>query len=253
MLPAWDSKFELKPGVWVFVPTKQSVDDGRAIKLAVSQLWSPPKNYFHLRAGGHVKALESHLDNSIFVHLDIKNFFGSINKTRVTRCLKGLFSYVDARAIANASTVIHPSDKNLILPFGFVQSPILASLCLAKSALGRCIRLLPKKHPGLVISVYVDDIILSCNDEATLRSAITEIRQAATRSAFELNAAKEEGPAPKITAFNIELSNTCLEVNPERFAQFVLAFSQSSNSFERNGIHSYVNSLNPTQANALGP
>jgi hypothetical protein len=252
MLPTWESKFELKQGTWVFVPTEESVKDGKAIKLAVNKCWRPPRNYFHLRAGGHVKALESHLNNSVFVHLDIQNFFGSINKTRVTRCLKGLFSYEDARAIANKSTVIHPEEKNLILPFGFVQSPILASLCLANSALGRCFHGLSKKYAGLIASVYVDDIILSCNNEATLEEATAELKQCAERSRFKLNPKKEEGPAAKITAFNIALSNLSLEIEPERYMEFVAAFGESDNLSQRKGIRSYVNSVNPVQAENLG-
>jgi hypothetical protein len=248
MLPTWASKFELKPGTWVFVPTAQSVDDGKAIKHAINKRWHPPQNYFHLRTGGHVKALESHLNNSVFVHLDIQNFFGSISKSRVTRCLKGLFSYAEARAIANISTVIHPDDKNLILPFGFVQSPILASLCLANSALGKCLHGLPKRFAGLVVSVYVDDIILSCTNEASLKESISELKKCAEKSGFMLNPKKEEGPAPKITAFNIELSNQLLEVELERYRKFVSAFNESDNDFQRDGIRSYVNSVNPTQA-----
>ncbi|NMM27508.1 MAG: hypothetical protein HHJ12_09550 [Glaciimonas sp.] len=253
MLPIWRSKFELKPGTWVFVPTEQSIKDGKVIKLAINKFWKPPKNYFHLRAGGHIKALESHLNSSNFVHLDIQNFFGSINKTRVTRCLKGLFSYADARAMANISTVINPGEKNLILPFGFVQSPILASLCLSKSALGRCIHELPKKYPDLLVSVYVDDIILSANDEANLQKAMLEVKQCAKRSGFDLNATKEEGPAPKITAFNIELTKLSLEIEPARYAEFISAFAESVNLFQREGIRSYINSVNPGQAVKLMP
>ncbi len=200
-----------------------------------------------------MEALKSHLNSSSFVHLDIQNFFGSINKTRVTRCLKGLFSYVEARAIANASTVIHPDEQKLILPFGFVQSPILASLCLAKSALGRCIHELPTKYGDLVVSVYVDDIILSCNDEANLHLATAEVKQCAKRSGFELNPKKEEGPAQKITAFNIELSSLSLEVEPARYAEFFFAFAESTSLSQREGIQGYINTVNLLQAESLGP
>lgn len=253
MLPTWDSKFELKPGTWVFVPTKASVTDGNLIKDVINRSWTPPNNYCHLHAGGHIKALKSHLNNSVFAHLDIQDFFGSINKTRVTRCLKGLFSYANARTIASLSTVVHPDTKKIILPFGFVQSPILASLCLAKSALGSCMRELPKRYTDLVVSVYVDDIILSCNDEATLNQATTEVKQCAKRSGFALNLKKEEGPAPKITAFNIEISNLSLEVTPTRYAEFVSAFTESTIFAQREGIRNYVNSVNLAQAGKLGP
>jgi hypothetical protein len=251
MLPPWESKFELKPGKWVFVPTLESIKDGKDIKLEVNKRWNPPRNYFHLRSGGHIKALESHLDNSVFVHLDIQNFFGSINKTRVTRCLKGLFSYKDARSIACKSTVIHPDEKNFILPFGFVQSPILGSLCLANSALGSCLNSLQKKYTGLIASVYVDDITLSSKNEASLLDATEELKQYAERSKFKLNQKKEEGPAVKITAFNIELSNRSLEIEPKRYREFMDAFAKSTNPSQQEGIRSYVNSINPIQARNL--
>ncbi len=189
----------------------------------------------------------------MFVHLDIRDFFGTINKSRITRCLKGLFSYADAREIANVSTVIHPDKKRLILPFGFVQSPILASLCLAKSALGGCIRALPKKYAGLVTTVYVDDIILSCDDEAKLQQATGELKQCASKSGFELNSEKEEGPAPKITAFNIELSSLSLVIEGARYAKFLTAFAESHSQSKREGIRSYVNSVSPKQAEKFLP
>jgi hypothetical protein len=121
----WDTRFQLKPGTWVFVPTLESVQNGKEIKQAIGRVWLPPTNYYHLRSGGHVKALEAHLHNAIFAHLDIRDFFGSINKTRVTRCVKDLFGYPEGRRIANLSTVVHPDSRRMILPFGFVQSPIL--------------------------------------------------------------------------------------------------------------------------------
>ncbi|MBB3213247.1 hypothetical protein FHW67_002536 [Herbaspirillum sp. Sphag1AN] len=248
MLPTWESKFELKPGVWVFVPTRESVEEGNIVKGALSDRWKPPKNYFHLRSGGHVKALELHRNNTVFVHLDIQDFFGSIGKSRVTRNLKGFFSYEEARAIATKSTVTHPDSGSLILPFGFVQSPILASLCLAKSALGLHLQALPQKYAGLAVSVYVDDIILSSHYEADLVSATAELKEISARSRFILNPNKEQGPAHRITAFNVVLSNLQLEIEQNRYDRFVAAFNNSENGSQREGIFSYVASINMAQA-----
>lgn len=250
MLPLWDTKFELKPDTWVFVPTLDTAKAGKEIKRAVERVWKPPTNYFHLKAGGHVKALQAHLPNVVFAHLDIQNFFGSINKSRVTRCLKEFFGYEEARRMANISTVMHPTTKQWILPFGFVQSPILASLCLRKSSLGICIDKLTKKY-GVEASVYVDDIILSCNDENALRKAMAELKLAAERANFDLNAKKEEGPSPTITAFNVQLSHLSLQVEPDRFAEFVASFNGTENECVRNGIRGYLNSINPRQVALL--
>lgn len=116
--PRWISKFELKPGSWVYVPTDESVEYGDALKQTLEEKWHPPKIYYHLRDGGHVKALESHIECHYFVHLDISNFFGCINRSRVTRCLKSYWSYSEAREIAINSTVRDPSSrlKKYILP-----------------------------------------------------------------------------------------------------------------------------------------
>lgn len=244
MTPAWSSKFELKPGTWVFVPTEASIKTGRELKLELEQKWHAPEFFFHLRAGGHVKALQAHLGNTSFARLDIKNFFGSINKTRVTRCLKSIFPYSKARELANISTVLHPVEGNPILPFGFVQSPILASLCLHRSALGQYLQTLSKRK-DIVISVYVDDIILSANSEHVLTVALAEIKSRAARSGFILNVDKESPPAPQVTAFNIELSNASMTIEPGRWAQFVDSFREAVNENVRLGIHTYVASVNP--------
>jgi len=39
MHPKWSSKFELKPGKWIFVPTAETVIEGRKIKLAIKKKW----------------------------------------------------------------------------------------------------------------------------------------------------------------------------------------------------------------------
>ena len=87
MNPKWSSKFELKPGKWVFVPTPEAVTTGKKIKKTIEKCWRPPAYFFHLRVGGHVEALRSHLNHDNFLRVDIKDFFGSISRTRVTRCL----------------------------------------------------------------------------------------------------------------------------------------------------------------------
>lgn len=246
----WDTRFELKPGTWVFVPTVESVQIGKEIKQAIERVWLPPTYYYHLRSGGHVKALEAHLHNAYFARLDIRDFFGSINKTRITRCVKDLFGYPEGRRIANLSTVIHPGTRRMILPFGFVQSPILASLCLYKSALGNFLDGLWDAF-GVVVTVYVDDLILSCNDQTALRDVITEIKRKADRSGFMFNPDKEAGPDQMVTAFNVRLSHQSLEIEPHRFAEIVEAFRETDSERVRDGIRGYVNSVNPSQATLL--
>jgi hypothetical protein len=246
----WDTRFELKPGTWVFVPTEEARELGYTIKELVEARWRPPKNYFHLTNGGHVRAIGAHVHNTTFAHLDIQDFFGHVNASRVTRWLTPLLGYRKAREFAKASTVAHPGHGGTMIPFGFVQSPILASLCLFHSALGRCLGQLPRQL-GIVVSVYVDDIILSAADPTVLKHAVKLVDEAATRSGLPIHPEKREGPAPKITAFNIALAHQSLRIEDERWNSFLSDFQASENESVRRGIQSYVRSVNIDQANNL--
>ncbi|WP_257292862.1 hypothetical protein [Endozoicomonas sp. ONNA1] len=90
--------------------------------------------------------MRSHTSGQFFVHLDIRQFFSSINRSRITRSLKPRIGYERAREIAIASTVPAPNTDGsaYILPYGFVQSPILASICLRYSKLGTVLHELSK-------------------------------------------------------------------------------------------------------------
>jgi len=165
MTSRWTHKFELKPNSWVFVPSEFSVQEGQNIKEQIENKWQPSAAYYHLKAGGHVAALKSHIKNTYFLRLDIENFFGSINRSRITRTLKPYFGYETAREIAINSTVVIPdsSPKKYMLPFGFIQSPILASICLEKSSLGKfCNTLLGKS--GVTVTIYMENEFLSAYD-----------------------------------------------------------------------------------------
>lgn len=251
MSAKWVSKFQIKPGRWVFVPTQETKVEGRKIKESIEDCWSPPPYYYHLRSGGHVEALRTHLGRSHFLNIDIQDFFGSINASRVTRCLKAYFSYAPARNMAKASTVYHPLQKGrTILPFGFVQSQIIAALCLEQSALGKQLSLL-EKNKHLSLSVYVDDIIVSCDSADLSTEVLAALKASADKAKFTLNDKKEQGPAPSVTAFNIILGTSSMEIDEARLAQFAEVYSQSTNQSQRAGILAYVNSINSNQKAAL--
>lgn len=247
MHPKWVHKFELKPGKWVYHPSPDAISTGIEIKKSVSEKWTAPRNYFHLRPGGHVEALRYHLGSSFFLHLDIKDFFGSVNRSRITRCLKPRFGYKRAREMANSSTVQHPKIKGrYILPYGFVQSSLLASLAFCESALGRYIQEI-ERESALLVSVYVDDIVVSGSDPAALERVKVEISSIAERSKFQFNELKSEGPSSKISAFNIELTNSILRIQDERLHEFRRVFFNTKNSHQKNGINSYIWSVNSSQ------
>ena len=251
MNPKWTSRFELKPGRWVFVPTPEAAAAGKKIKKQVESVWNAPQYYFHLQAGGHVAALRSHLTHTNFIHVDIEDFFGSVNRTRITRCLKPRVGYAKAREWANASTVAHPNDKSrFIIPYGFVQSQIVAALCLSESALGVC---LDKIHntSGVVVSVYVDDIIASTDDPTLCSKLFGELEVAASRARFAFNPNKQQGPGTSVTAFNIALSKDQLLIEADRLTAFSAALAQAKSEPQRQGILSYINSINPAQSSAV--
>jgi len=160
-------------------------------------------------------------------------------------------SYLAARDWTKSSTVIAPNGKKrYIVPFGFVQSQILAALCLHESALGICLQKL-NKQIDLKISVYVDDIIVSSDNEDACAQALSLLITAADRAKFKLSDEKREGPAKSITAFNIDLSHNSMELHHERFNEFRAKLLAAENQHIINGIVSYVASVNETQATEL--
>lgn len=248
----WNSKFQIKEDVWVFVPTEETIVAGLQIKKLIEDYWSPPEHYYHLQKGGHVRALQKHIKHKFFIHLDIQNFFGQINKSRVTRSLKEHLSYEKAREISVESTVRLPisTEIKFILPFGFVQSPIIASVCLNKSALGRYLSRLEHRK-GFAVSVYMDDILVSGNDAENLKIELAKIELVANRSGFPLNTKKQEGPDVCVTAFNIQLSQGLLEIIPSKFQEFATTYLNSENENQRAGILNYIFSINHVQADLL--
>jgi hypothetical protein len=248
MHPKWIHKFELKPGKWIYHPSHEAIAIGAQIKKSVREAWTPPDNYFHLRSGGHVEALKLHLDSTIFCHLDIKDFFGSVNRSRITRSLKPFFGYAHAREMANDSTVQHPIEKGrYMLPYGFVQSPLLASLAFYDSALGRCLRDIEGER-GLRVSVYVDDLVISGCDLSLIAEAMSEIHLAAKKSHFQFNDLKSQGPSDKIIAFNIEISKSKIKIHAEKLHEFHENFLATDNFHVKSGIGSYIRSVNCDQA-----
>ena len=149
-----------------------------------------------------------------------------------------------------ASTVRDPDSACTTLPYGFVQSQLLASLCLDESALGRVLHTIDGRN-GAAVSVYVDDIIVSTRDAALLDILYAEVVLAAERSRFVLNPVKSTDPSPQISAFNILVSEAQMSIEPTRLAQFASALASGATPSQRQGILNYVNSVCPAQTGAL--
>lgn len=246
--PRWTVKFEAKPGSWVYVPTKQVADYGRRVHDELLKRYRCPRYYFHLQSGGHLAALQHHVNDHFFAHLDIRNFFGSISRTRITRSLKDILSYPIARDVAKKSTVPVSNGQSYshCLPYGFVQSPLLASICLHRSHLGQVIEKL--HQTGHVrISLYMDDLIVSGMNHAITKVAFELLKKSAKKSYFELNTKKEAAPAPHIECFNINISNKTLEITHNRLISFAEQYNASDDESVQHGIIGYIKSVNPAQ------
>lgn len=226
------------------------VEKGLNITEKLSAIWDPPDHFYHLKRGGHVRALKKHVRSRYFSNIDLANFFGHVTKSKIIRALKGLkVSYEEADYIASVSTVRSKETKQNVLPFGFTQSPILASIVFDKSRLGAAVRQIRKT--GVCVSVYVDDIILSANSRDALVQQYGFLSQEIAKAGFAMNASKSQPVSSNIRAFNIELSNDQLVVEPQRLEGFLTQLYQASNEYVTHGILGYVHTVNKDQAMAL--
>lgn len=238
MTQKWIHRYEVKPGRWVFVPSDDARESGARIKKLVEAHWTPPDFYYHLRSGGHVAAVHGHTAHSYFFRADLDDFFARVNRSRVTRCLKTWFAYREAREMASESVAKHPTSHGFVLPYGFVQSPVLASLALDQSKLGALLRRV-NKRTNFTVSVYMDDIVISSDDTTALAKAADELEIAAIAARFPLSSLKKEGPATSITAFNIEVSHGLTSIAPGRLNGFRVAYSSATSQAQRDGIYNY--------------
>lgn len=207
-------------GKIIFVPNERCERRGKRMLKFFSKRVDFPEYFYHYRSGGHVAAIHAHIDNSLFFKIDIKNFYNSIARMRVTRALRA-WGYPGAGTFSKWSCVANPINAapRHVLPIGFVQSPLLASLVLMKSdvsgAMERAIA------NGVVISVYLDDFIGSHDDMATLTHAYTDIRETCVAAGLLPNPTKLVPPSVAITAFNCDLTHRSALVRADRVAQYM--------------------------------
>lgn len=250
MRDLYSHRFTLPNGVTVCIPSEKGRERGKEIAQDVSGRWTPKSNYFHQLEGGHVAATRRHYASPVIAKLDLAKFYHQVGRSKVHRALKLIGTpQKDAWETACDSTVERdPGQRNFSLPFGYVQSPILASIALDYSALGTAIAQL--NTGGCLVSAYVDDIIVSADDADTVNSALDQLRTAAGVSGFAINEKKSEGPAGEITAFNIHLGSGRIEITKKRMMEFEAAIRDGYP--ERIvGILNYVSSVNEAQMEAL--
>ncbi|MBY0323299.1 MAG: hypothetical protein K2X72_31570 [Reyranella sp.] len=221
----------LHRGKHVFVPTERCVRKGRRI-IAHFRGIPFPQHFYHYQSGGHIAALHAHLANSFFFKIDIQSFYYAIARQRVTRVL---MRYRMQGALTHAmwSSVATPYRGRLpryVLPIGFVQSPLLASLVLLHSPVNDAI--VRAQERGVTMSVYLDDIVGSHNDQALLQEVYDDIRQACVEGEFIPNPSKLTPPSSAIVAFNCDLVQGSANVTPERVAEFYADADRSALSMQ---------------------
>jgi|GEM_PF-844982 len=218
----YEYSFELKPGKLVFIQTKEAAVRSKRIIKAVLKRYFPDQVFHHFkRGGGHVGALKRHLEGRYFSTFDIDDFFGRVTRTRLARALRHI-GIPSNRAFEWAFESVVVSGNRKVLPFGFRQSPLLATLVLECSALG--VELKRLHEDGLTVSVYMDDIVISGSDRETVLAASARIMAAAEIAQFPLAENKVAISVAQATAFNIHIQEHHVEFTEERLERFARDF-----------------------------
>ena len=221
----------------------------------IKKRWKRPLYFYHLRRGGHVAAVRSHLGSDFFGKIDLRRFYEQVSRNRIIKRLRSLgLDLADATDIAVQSTVLSPVKKpcggdHYMVPYGFVQSALLASIDMDKSQLGRVMTDIDKSD--LNLSVYVDDIVVSGSDETPVSAALNLLREAAATSHFPINEEKSCDVRDTMNAFNIEFRNGHMAISQERMEEFQGQIMLSGDDDTNIAILAYVHSVNQTQAQDL--
>lgn len=243
----FDHRFPLKSGVQIYVQDTASRRSGEKLCDWVDSRWKPPAHFYHFRSGGHVAAARLHQYSQNILGLDLRRFFSQVTRTKVHRALRRIgFSSAEAYDLACESTVAHDgTNSTYSLPFGFVQSMHLASLALHYSALGRA--MLNVRKTGVILSTYVDDVILSADDLALLVDAQAALTVGAHASGFAFNLEKTRGPANIVSAFNLWVGRNELRVVDNRLNEFRQTVMQPPEA-PADATIAYVRTVNAHQA-----
>jgi Reverse transcriptase (RNA-dependent DNA polymerase) len=183
--------------------------------------------------------------------MDIQSFFDSVTRTKVHRVLKRLgIPHEDALEITRVSTVKRVAEPGRYsVPFGFVQSMVLASAALDWSQVGKHLRIGHRYH--VKVSVYVEDILLSAEQEQHLDAYMADLLAAGDAAGYRFNASKTSPPGSVAEAFNIIVSGNDLRVSAPRMAAFEGVVRAGAPETAA-AVLRYVRSVNRGQAERLG-
>ena len=220
MLENYKFKYRSR-GKFIFVPNERCERKGYRIIEFFAKRVDFPDYFYHYKPGGHIAALHFHLKHQLFFKIDIQNFYYSIARMRVTRALRS-WGYPGANTIAKWSCVANPHKPPVprhVLPIGFVQSPLLASLVLMKSPVSQAIERAIKN--GVFVSVYLDDFIGSHDDPIILEAAYNDIRETCATCGLIPNPKKLIPPSKAIEAFNCDLRFGSALLQQERIDSYL--------------------------------
>lgn len=240
---------------WAFEQVPELAKSAENQMRKIKHLWKPPAHFYHLKSGGHVAAVQSHLTNKYFAKIDLSRFYERVSRNRIIKRLCSLgYALDDATNFAVLSTVWrgkYKADglKQFVLPYGFVQSALLASLDLSKSRLGSEIQ--DRIFAGVNVSVYVDDIVISGAKVNIVEEAYIAINKAAAIAGFPVNTEKSSQAQEHVQAFNIDFKHGHMEVCRKRFEEFQEDILMDSDTDKRIALVGYVRSVNKEQARAL--
>lgn len=246
----FDHRFPLKSGVQIYVQDTASRRSGEKLCDWIDSRWRPPAHFYHFRNGGHVAAARLHQHSPNILGLDLRRFFDQVTRTKVHRALRRIgFSNADAYHLACEATVAKDGIPGAYsLPFGFVQSMHLASLALHYSALGRA--MLAVRKTGVILSTYVDDVMLSVDDLDLLMEAQAALAVGAHAAGFSFNPEKTRGPADIVSAFNLWIGRNELRIVDNRLNEFRQTVMQPPQA-PADATIAYVRTVNADQADDL--
>lgn len=247
-METYRKKINLGDGKFAYEQTAEAYKLGKLIVEKISKKWSPPSNYFHYQKGGHLAALNVHRNNNCFSKIDLSKFYYKITKNKIIRNLKKIgFTFIEADEIAALSTISH--NGYFVLPFGFVQSSIISSLVLSKSAIGEVFRSRPS---GINLSVYVDDILVSAlNAPALVGFYSQQICSAVEQSNFIINLDKTILAKKELEIFNVKISQNDWKISDVRMSEFMMEMSLTENDNRADAMIKYVSNVNVAQSESL--
>lgn len=229
--------YRLPRGKPVFVPTEAGRKVARDLRAKLDAVFVPDPFFYHLRKGGHVDALHAHREKKYFARVDIQNFFYSVGRNQIARELQRL-GLARGEHFAKWSTVKNPlAGPPYSLPYGFVQSPILATLVLAKSVVGDCLREIDGK---VVVTVFMDDIAISGNVKRVIERTYKKIRRKITEAGFPINEQKSFGQSQGIELFNCQLKHMTTLVTEARQDEF---YAEERGDLSREAFERYCASV----------